>query len=329
VKRVELACVGFAVMLHAGALVVARAFPPPTYPASGDLRPLELVEVELPESPPEQPSELRSGAALAPSLDRALDRALDRDPSAAPRELAPGRVVDPGAAGPVAPSTERGPGEIVTAPEPGSSGDPNDWSAPSTNDWAPPGIGPQGPLWAQPGMLAPSALAAAPAATAAPRAPRADRDVANKLLASDLRERDKKLGLQLPAAGSVASVVKGAVYAADVPSDARAAIQVTLGPGGRVTGVRVLSQSGGDAATWNAVAQSVKASLGGAKLALSGDWEKGATIVVNVQSKMQLPSGSAGGGGLDLSTTQSFDVGDIGAKARRVVYTTFSATPLD
>lgn len=324
-KRVELACVGFAVLLHAGGLFMARAFPPPTYPASSDLRPLELVEVELPESPPEQPSELRSGAVLDPSLDRTLDR----NPSAATRDLAPGRVVDPDAASPGAPGTEPGPGDVVTAPEPGSPGDPNDWSAPSTNDWAPPGIGPQGPVWAQPGMLAPSALAAAPAATQAPKAPRAERDVANKLLASDLRERDKKLGLQLPAAGSVASVVKGAVYAADVPSNARAAIQVTLGPGGRVTGVRVLSQSGGDAATWNAIAQSVKASLGGAKLALSGDWEKGATIVVNVQSKMQLPSGSAGDGGIDLSTTQSFDVGDIGAKARRVVYTTFSATPLN
>jgi len=324
VKRAELVSVGFAVLLHAGALVVARAFPPPTYPASSDLRPLELVEVELPESPPEQLSEPIAGAALAP----ALDRALDRSPRAAMQELAPGRVVEPGDRSATDPLSEPSTGPVITAPEPGS-GAPDEWSAPSSNDWAPPGIGPQGPLWAQPGMLAPSALAAAPAATQAPKAPRAERDVANKLLSSDLRERDKKLGLQLPAAGSVASVVKGAVYAADVPSNARAAIQVTLGPGGRVTGVRVLSQSGGDAATWNAIAQSVKASLGGAKLALTGDWEKGATIVVNVQSKMQLPSGSAGDGGLDLSTTQTFDVGDIGAKARRVVYTTFSATPLN
>jgi hypothetical protein len=127
----------------------------------------------------------------------------------------------------------------------------------------------------------------------------------------------------------VASIFRAAVQASDTPSDARATFAVALGPGGKVRSVKFISASAGSASQWEAIAATVKASLNAQKLALTGDYAKGANISIGVQSKMTMPSGAKPGAGIEASLTQKFDVADIGAKPVRVVTASHSASPVE
>lgn len=224
-------------------------------------------------------------------------------------------------------------GPLVTAPGPASD---DDWSAPGGE--GPAGFGPGfgGPgghgTTGVSGVAAAIAInnAKAPAApTEAPKAAKADRDAANRVIKDELRKKDKNLGLDLPAAGTIASLIKSAVQASEAPGDSRASFTVALGPGGKVTSVTVGAFSGGSAATWQAVANQVKAALASRKLNLTEDYKKGAIVAVNATSKMQMPSGAAPGAGIKLSLTQTFDVADIGASPVRVVNVSFSSKPVE
>jgi ribosomal protein S8E len=315
--RSEIVALVTAIGLHAGGLAVARLAPGVNLLAREHTHSVELTEVDVSEAPrrKEEPAERAADAHQAANVPPEL-RKERTDPSARPIE--PGGTNDPGAESP----TSQGP--VLTAPD----GEGSDWTAPPGEGWLPPGLGPLGPVYLTPEFLAQSK--AGPAApTRAPEAKKVDRGVAKKILDATLRGEDKKLGLDLPAAGTVASLFRAAVLASDAPATARAQFQVALGPGGVVKSVKVLSASAGKESSWQTIAATVKAQLASQKLALTGRYAKGAVIVVDVKSKMQMPSGAEVDAGIELSLTQKFDLSDIGAKPKRVVSTSHSASPVE
>lgn len=313
-----------ALVIHGVFLVVAWLTPEPKYSFDVE-RPLDVVEIELPKDLAKE--EVRSEEEQRPVEPGAVADA--RREAARPDQRSSGRpssspgVVEPGA-------TSNPASEPPTGPTPPA----NEYedAPPGANTWQMPGAPGGMKAYALPGVLADTGPAPA-APTTAPKAQKVDRDKANEILSADIREKDKKLGLNLPAAGTVASVVRSTVWGSDVPQESRAAIQISLGPNGKVQSVRVLSQSGGSSAAWEAVAAGVKASLNGQSLKMSGDYSKGAIITVNVQSKMQMPSGNKSGDPVSLGITKSgpggsFDLADIGAKPIRQVLTPFSIVPM-
>lgn len=144
---------------------------------------------------------------------------------------------------------------------------------------------------------------------------------ANDVLQEELRKKDNKLGLILPAAGTVASTVKSAVWGSGVPEKSQGTIVVTLGADGSVTGVKVAGMAGGTAGDWEGIAANVKAALSAKTLVLTEEYKKGAIITINVKSKMQNPSGTDPDNPVSFGTTTTFDISDIGAKPIRQVTT--------
>lgn len=145
------------------------------------------------------------------------------------------------------------------------------------------------PVWSLPGVLAPRP-GAAPAPTAAPTARPVDPAIAGKVLASTLQTRDKQIGLQLPAAGVVASALNDAVRSSDAPGDARATFEVKLSGDGAVRGVRVVSSTAGKADAWERVASKAAAALAARTLTLGEAGKDGVTVKVVVTSKVVYPT---------------------------------------
>jgi len=168
--------------------------------------------------------------------------------------------------------------------------------------------------------MGPLGMGGPPAPTETPKTKKVSRDKANEVIGAALHAKDKDLGLQLAAAGTVASTVKDAVWSA-LPDDSRGAFVVVIGADGKVQSVKVASQAGGSAADWEAVAANVKASLSGRMMNLTDEYKKGAIVTVMVSSKRQLPSGSDPSSPISLGTTSTFDISDIGAKSIRQVRT--------
>jgi hypothetical protein len=177
------------------------------------------------------------------------------------------------------------------------------------------------PVYTMPGVLA-QPDAPSPAPTRPPGAPAVDRDAGGKALRETLRGRDKAIGIDLPAAGTVASAVADAVRAANTPNVSRATFEVRLGPDGRVLGVRVVRANAGDAASWARAAELVASRI--AKRLVMGALSAGATIFVDVVSDVEMPAGDKGGFN---PTGATFDLSNIGAHAARVVRTSFQVVP--
>ncbi len=322
--RVEAWTLASALAMHIGALAVARAFPEVNLLALEHAREMDLVDVEIEKEEivesddvvvPEdeaRPEDIQAGAIVdEPSTP---DRRRDRR-----RDASRGGTGDPDAEGPVGeePVADGGPG-----------GQEEEWSTPEGGGWAPPGMGANGPIYNDKSLFdMPQTGPKAP--TKAPKGKKADRGVANKVINDALLKEDKKLGLDFPAGGTIASLFKSAVQGSDTPSEATASFAVALGPGGKVKSVTFVSASAGSESQWKAVAATVKAALASRKLTLSGHYVKGANVSVRVLSKMQMPSGNKVGAGLDLSLTQKFDVADIGARPVRVVSASHNATPVE
>lgn len=174
------------------------------------------------------------------------------------------------------------------------------------------------PAWAIPGAIAPDA--ALPAPTSAPARAPIDPDVANRVIASTLRSREKKAFVDVPAASAVAGTVATAMRSVAVPHNTRATFEVKLGPGGKVLGTRVLSSSGGDAAQWDAAAKSVASSLSKQTLSLGAEADKtGVTVKVSVTQKHVFPSGTAKGADIRPKCANGFinDIVDAADKAPR------------
>jgi hypothetical protein len=297
-----------AALLHAGIPLVARLV---IHPSSASLatttplHPMEVVEIPiepLNEPPPVEPR--------APS-----------DTSTAP---------EPRAAA-AAPRTPSGAVEPSAGPEPAATAVPNapPGRAPDQYDALPegpgdgivrtPGLG--GPIWALPGTI-PEAPRAAAAPTVAPSARPVDKDIAGIVVRQAMLENDRRLGIDLPGGGTVASAIGTAVRGTETPSVGRATFEVRLSADGRVLGVRVLSASGGGADAWDRAAKAAAAALAGRSLQMNSNYAKGALVYVDASSTMALPSGGTSGVSHEGSGMR-FDVSDIGAHKSRSVKTSF------
>ncbi len=138
--------------------------------------------------------------------------------------------------------------------------------------------------------MIPGAAPPKPASTVATGPKPVDSNIAGQVLEGSLGKKDKASGISLPAAGTVATQLADAVRTS-APLNARATFEVKLGAEGQVEGVRLVSASDGDAATWGRVVASAKGAIGARKLTMKGDG-KGATVTVKVESKVQFPSGT-------------------------------------
>ncbi len=304
-----------AAILHAVPLAVARLAAPEAVVDASWTQEVRTIEVEtLPEEIPPEPTEEREtppapteeretppeqrpvthGGAIVPSAPEVAPNGQPVEPPPAPAPLPSSSALPPDEYGP-APPDERAGGPI-----PGLNGSP---------------------IWSMPGMI-PSASAAPPAPTTAGKPREVDKDIAGIVLRKELKTKDKNLGLDLPAAGTVASAVGQAVRGSAAPAVARASFEVRLGPGGQVLGVRVAGFNAGASDVWERVAQAVKALLAGRALHMNDAYKKGGTVYVDVSSTLELPSG--GPGGLEGAGAR-FDLSNIGAHAGRVVRTSFRA----
>jgi hypothetical protein len=185
------------------------------------------------------------------------------------------------------------------------------------------------PVWQLPGVLQEGGRpASAPTAPPAPREISADR--AGELIREAMREKDKSMGLDLPAAGTVASVLAEAVRSSDTPNDARATFEVQLSGSGEVLGIRATSSSSGAADLWAKVARAAAARLTGRALAMTAAFVKGAKVYVTVSSAQRMPSGARSGSSVSRQGVGlAFDVSDIGAHATRVVSSSFRVVAVD
>jgi hypothetical protein len=174
-----------------------------------------------------------------------------------------------------------------------------------------------GPVWSPPS----GGGAAAPAPTAVPR-PVLDREIATRLLAGSMNERDRSLGLTLPAAGNVASALAAAVRTALGPTAGSATFMAILTPSGKVLGIRALAWNGGTQDAWTSAGRAAAASLSGRTFSMVAPFDNGAVVWVDVVSSFVLPSG-ASARVTPASGGFRFDVTDIGRQKQQIVRTTF------
>jgi len=186
-----------------------------------------------------------------------------------------------------------------------------------------PGVPGTGPLYRTPGLIQPSGPRPGAAPTKAPKR-KYNKHAATEALDKGIRAKDKKLGLDLPAASAIAAAIRNAVRGADTPYTCAGSFSVALSPQGRVTAVNLLGFTGGDSITWQHVRKAALASLRSRTFPMRASYAKGALISVSVRSQKKMP----GGGTSRSGATLSFDVTDIGAKPTRVVSVGFSATPV-
>lgn len=315
--RTELPFLLTAALLHAallGAHLILPA-PSPVSTRENELRTIDIDSLEVPVAP-------------APPRDRAPELPADRVPTteAPPSRPEPRAVRTPGSleavTEPVAPTAE--PTARPSAP-PGPAPDHYDTLPDDGRGTVRlPGIG--GPaIWTLPGMI-PNAPAPSAAPTQAPQARPVDKDIAGQVIREAMRSNDKQIGLDLPAAGTIASALRQAVSSGETPDVSRASFEVRLGSDGKVLGIRVSNFSGGASDVWERVAQAAAAILRARALRMNEAFAKGGTIYVDVVSGLQMPSGSssvirAQGAGA------SFDLSDIGAHKSRVVKVSHRAVP--
>jgi hypothetical protein len=302
-----------ATALHAGVLLVAYAMPPLALKPSA-LRDLQPIDIDLQQALVE---EVRQMPAPVPE---------DVEPTQRPPDE---RTPETHIANRTAP-TPNGPRPTTTAepaaenPAPAPTARKPDWDelpAERRGVLGVPGVpGLSGPgVWALPGVLPSGTPAAAPAPTVAPAPRPVDPDIAGKVVRDVMSKKDKKLGLDSPAAGTVAASVATAIRGSDVPNVARGTIEFRIGPNGQVLGVKVISMSGGTADQWQRAAQAAAAAVAG-RLVMTGEYAKGMTVSVDVTSNVAPPAGSNGG---FTGSGANFDLSNIGAHATRNVRSSF------
>jgi hypothetical protein len=273
------------------------------------------IEVEIDRTPPPAPP-------VPPPRAERVSPDKETEPQPVARAARPPEAREQGPAGPQTGNVEPepAPAPSVNPGVPSPDGVPGGSSEPAPL----PGLG-GAPVWTLPGVL-PDAPTAAPAPTAPPPPRPVDPKVADRVLQEGMAEQDKAKGIDLPAAGTVASTVAAAVRGSEVPADSHASIEVRLSGTGQVLGVRVVSSSSGNADAWARVAAAVKAQLAGRALAMGSTYAKGALVNVDVSSVLQLPAGPKGthfnGSGL------GFDSSNLGAHKSQVVHTSYRVAAL-
>lgn len=313
-----------ATLLHAAIPLLARIAGAPgtaLEARSSDAR--REVEIEIEPVAPREPEQEEARAPLPHAQDE--ERPREAEPVLGRTARRDRRPLDP----PVAPAeapVEPREGPVAPPPPAPSSEYDGPPSAPTTQRGVA-GLG-GAPVWQLPGVLPDRAPPPpAPTAPTAPREVSADR--AGEVLREAMRDRDKTLGLDLPAAGTVASVVADAVRSSETPATARAVFEVQLSGTGAVLGVRALSSTAGAAALWARVAREAAAQLAGRVLAMTAAFAKGAKVYVTVNSSVQMPSGATSGGIHQQGAGFGFDVADIGARPRRLVQSSFRVEAID
>jgi hypothetical protein len=315
-----------AALLHAAIPALARVAPRPER-ALVALQSGAAAEIEV---DMEEPLRRALAARSAPRADEAAARAPTGERERA-RER-PGRAP---AAGEV----------LLREPQEGPAGavvDPEAWPVPPPPEGLPPdeyggppapagtagvpGLGGV-PIWQLPGVL-PDRAGPPPAPTAAPPRRETPADRAGQVLREAMQSKDKALGLDLPAAGTVASAVAEAVRASDTPAVARATFEVRLSGAGKVLGARMVSASAGATEAWGRVASAAVARLAGRTLAMTGAFAKGARVYVSVVSSVRMPSGATSGVQMQ-GAGMAFDLSDIGANATRVVSSSFKVIAVE
>lgn len=181
------------------------------------------------------------------------------------------------------PSPETGP----TTPSPPAP--PTDeYGALPPTDPGPAVPGLAGPLWSVPGVVPTGALPKpAPTTITAPIIPS---DVASRVLSGTVHSHDKSVGIEIPAAGVVATSVADAMRGSAL-TDVKGTFEVKLSGEGKVESVRFIGSTDGDASQWSAVANAAQKALAGRSLEMGSD-KKGVTVVVKVESKLQYPNGA-------------------------------------
>ncbi|MFO0611185.1 MAG: hypothetical protein U0414_01260 [Polyangiaceae bacterium] len=188
-----------------------------------------------------------------------------------------------GAAPPGAPVADGAPGPVAR----GGSGDLVDEYGDST----------PGPAFGSGSVVSQFALGpvAAAAPTAIPGAAPVTGATVDRVLNSTVQTLDKKKGITFPGAGVVSGTVTTAVRSVSLPHNARATIEVTIAPGGKVTSTRVVSASAGDAGAWEGAAKAIQGSLVGQTLQLGDADKTGAVVRLSVVQKHVYPTGTAKG----------------------------------
>lgn len=309
-----------AALLHTTIPVLARVAPEPTrVMVARSSGAYEEIVVELdPEAlrrpEPQRPEEPPEAVARAEVRERARREAR--------------RALNPEA--PVAEEPAEHPAEAPPAPtEPAPAPAPPDeyGGPPAAEPITAPGLGGT-PVWTIPGVL-PRQGPPPPAPTAAPARADTPTDKAGQLLRQAMSAKDKSLGLDLPAAGTVATAVAEAVRASDTPHTARATFEVRLSGSGQVLGARMVSATAGGAELWARVASAAMARLSGKALTMTSAFAKGARVYVSVVSSVRLPSGASSSGPKLQGAGFGFDVSDIGAHATRVVSSSFKVVAVE
>jgi hypothetical protein len=280
-----------------------------------------LVEIEPYIEMPQLPEEVR------PDLPRELAR----------NEIVQPRTnIDPSNLQPTNPNPESTaviPPDVVPPAPTGSGAPPDEYGAlPPSGPGGIPGLN-TGPLWAIPGVV-PEAARPKPAPTTIAAAPPTDPKLAGRVISDVMRDKDRKLGLDLPGSGTILSIVKESVRSSNTPEFARATFVVRIGPTGQVASVKVSSTSAGAIGDWNAVASDVQGRLAGRSFTLPESYSAGAIVTVDVFSQLQMPDGSTGGrpkinggGGDSIGGSLTFDTSNIGARPKRHVGGSVSARP--
>ena len=308
----------------AAAFVLHLALPVAAYIAPSDTGgPLALL-------PRSQPQEFDVDVDNLPPPPRPVDENLpidpqnlpsgDADPDTAQAPAAPPRSLVPPKPGADADPNDGAadPNAVLTAPDgAGDNGNtvPDEYGyAPSASDVDGPGGPGTGPLWARPGMVPGEGTGRPGAPTRTPQR-KHDPHAGTKALREAMLKEDRKLGLDLPAVGAIAGVIRDAVRASETPYECTASLTVTLSGSGNVTSVSLNSFSGGSPGVWQTVRRTVLAQLKARSFLMKSAYAKGAIIGYGINSAKKSPGGGTGRDGLTLK----FDVADIGARATRSV----------
>ncbi len=303
-----------ALVLHL-ALPVAAAIAPARDELAGldERGAIQEIEVELDETPP------------PPIDERPLPLPEDRETSETPR-----LPLDPHPLPHVAPTASARPAESAT---------PTPTAAPVTAELGtdeynrpPPAIPGPGQI---PGAGGPSVWQVLPGATSSgrargPAAPttipkrKIDRKAAERALEAGMLKKDKKLGLDFPAASAIASVVRTTVRGSEAPYTCSAGFSIALGPQGTTRSVSLLHHQGGSRALWQGIKGQILAALSARQFPMRSAFAKGAIVTVSVNSTTRKPAGGTSRKGLSFS----FDPSDIGARKTRFVTVGSSAQPV-
>jgi hypothetical protein len=305
--------------LHAALPVMAAIVPTPVIEVESV--PIEVqIEVQVEQTRPPTVTEMPAARVEAPrpAEETPTPRIEPRPPSAA--HVEPGPTAAPSVEPTADPGAVPAPGPAATGTSEYTTPAPIVQTGPITGL---PGLG--GPAWTIPGAV-PDMGKPAPAPTTAPKAT-VDPKIATKVLTEAVKEKDKALGIDLPVAGKIASAVRSAVQATDVPVESRATFEVKLSPTGQVVSVRVASASAGSSDAWKRAEAQVKAMVAGLSGVMKAGYEKGAVVSISVHSTTTLPDGSKSA--IERKGVgATFDLANIGAHMQRVTKTSFSVAAI-